>query len=173
MTKTLIMATLFSSILMLTSCATIPKGVKAVEPFDSQKYLGIWHEVARIDFKFEKNMNQNSATYVQNEDGTIKVINRGYDYKKGIWKEAIGKAKFVKDKNKAMLKVSFFGPFYGGYNVVALDSEYKYALVMGSSPKYAWILSRETSIPQDIKESYLNIARNYGVKVSELIWDIR
>ena len=158
---------------MLTSCATIPKGVKAVEPFDSQKYLGIWHEVARIDFKFEKNMNQNSATYVQNEDGTIKVINRGYDYKKGIWKEAIGKAKFVKDKNKAMLKVSFFGPFYGGYNVVALDSEYKYALVMGSSPKYAWILTRETSIPQDIKESYLNIARNYGVKVSELIWDIR
>jgi apolipoprotein D and lipocalin family protein len=34
----------------------------------------------------------------------------------------IGKAKFVGDDNIAMLKVSFFGPFYAGYNVIAIDA---------------------------------------------------
>ena len=51
-----------------------------------------------------------------------------------------------------MLKVSFFGPFYAGYNVIAIDNEYKYALVAGQSLKYLWILSRETNIPEEIKD---------------------
>lgn len=42
-----------------------------------------------------------------------------------------------------MLKGSFFGPFYSGYNVIVIDPDYKYALVAGESLKYMWILSRE------------------------------
>ena len=49
-----------------------------------------------------------------------------------------------------MLKVSFFGPFYSGYNVIAIDDEYRYALIAGESLKYLWILSRDTSIPVGI-----------------------
>ncbi|MEJ6491334.1 MAG: hypothetical protein QNL60_02595 [Flavobacteriales bacterium] len=35
----------------------------------------------------------------------------------------IGKAKFLNDPNIANLKVSFFGPFYAGYNVIAIDPD--------------------------------------------------
>jgi apolipoprotein D and lipocalin family protein len=38
--------------------------------------------------------------------------------------------------------VSFFGPFYGGYNVIRLDDDYQYALVSGPNRDYLWILSR-------------------------------
>ncbi len=69
-----------------------------------------------------------------------------------------------------MLKVSFFGPFYGGYNVIALDPDYNYALVAGSSLKYLWILSRTTTIPEDIKTNYLKIAAEIGYNTSELLW---
>ena len=69
-----------------------------------------------------------------------------------------------------MLKVSFFGPFYSGYNVIAIDDEYRYALVAGKSLKYLWILSRETSIPVDIKDKYLKIAEEIGYDTSDLIW---
>ena len=69
-----------------------------------------------------------------------------------------------------MLKVSFFGPFYSGYNVIALDSEYKYALIAGKDLSYLWILARETSIPENIKQDYLSIARKLGYKTEELIW---
>ena len=79
-------------------------------------------------------------------------------------------AKFIGDEDIAMLKVSFFGPFYSGYNVIAIDENYKYALVAGKSTKYLWILSRETSIPDSIKRDYLRIAKNSGYTVNDLIW---
>lgn len=69
-----------------------------------------------------------------------------------------------------MLKVSFFGPFYSGYNVIAIDENYKYALVAGKSTKYLWILSRETTIPENIKKDYLRIAENIGYNIKDLIW---
>ena len=152
------------------SCATIPDGVVAVKPFDIEKYLGKWYEIARIDFKYEKDLNNTIAEYSLNDNGTIKVDNQGYNTKKGEWVRAIGKAKFVGDENIAMLKVSFFGPFYSGYNVIAIDDEYKYALIAGNSLKYLWILSRETSIPAEVKDKYLKIAEKGGYIVSDLLW---
>ncbi len=156
--------------IMLFSCSTIPKGVTAVRGFDKTKYLGKWHEIARLDFRFERNLNNTTAEYSINPNGTIKVINRGYNTKTNKWETVTGKAKFIKDENIAMLKVSFFGPFYAGYNVIAIDKEYKYALVAGKSLKYLWILSRDITIPDEIKSNYLALAQNYGFKINELVW---
>ena len=155
---------------IMSNRKTIPKGVQAISGFKKEKYLGKWYEIARFDFRFEKGLNNTTAEYSVNDDGSIKVINRGYDYKKVKWKQAEGKAKFVGNPDVAMLKVSFFGPFYSGYNVIALDENYRYALVAGESLKYLWILSREKSIPHEIKEKYLDIAKNNGYKTEELVW---
>lgn len=152
------------------SCTTIPKRAVAITPFDKGKYLGKWYEIARLDFKFERDLNNTTAEYSLNDDGTIRVKNQGYNYVKEEWKQAIGKAKFVGDDNVAMLKVSFFGPFYSGYNVIAIDDDYRYALVAGKNLKYLWILARETTIPDDVRERYLKIAQDIGYKTSELIW---
>ena len=154
----------------LYSCATIPKGAVAVKPFDKEKYLGKWYEIARKDFKFERNLSNTTAEYSLNENGTIKVNNQGYNTIKGEWKQAIGKAKFVGEEKTAMLKVSFFGPFYSGYNVLAIDDEYKYALIAGESTKYLWILSREVNIPEEIKDKYLKIAKEIGYNTDDLVW---
>ena len=156
--------------MIIYSCSNIPKGAVAVTPFDKDRYLGKWYEIARLDFKYEKNLNNTTAEYSLNDDGTIKVNNKGYDTIKGQWKQAIGKAKFVGKENIAMLKVSFFGPFYSGYNVIALDDEYRYALVAGKNLKYLWILSRDTSIPEEIKNKYLKIAEDAGYRTADLLW---
>lgn len=161
---------IFTSMTGLYSCATIPKGAVAVKPFDKEKYLGKWYEIARKDFKFERNLSNTTAEYSLNENGTIKVNNQGYNTIKGEWKQAIGKAKFVGEENTAMLKVSFFGPFYSGYNVLAIDDEYKYALIAGESTKYLWILSREVNIPEEIKDKYLKIAKEIGYNTDDLVW---
>lgn len=154
----------------LYACATLPKNAKAVEPFEKERYLGKWYEIARFDFIFERNLDNTTAAYSLNNNGTIKVDNQGYNTVKNKWTQAIGKAKFVKEDNIAMLKVSFFGPFYGGYNVIAIDDDYKYALVAGESLKYLWILSRETTIPDAIKTKYLDIAESVGYDTSKLLW---
>lgn len=154
----------------LTSCKTIPKGVTAVKPFDKDKYLGKWYEIARLDYRFEKNMNNVTAEYSINKDGSIKVLNKGYNYEKRKEEEAVGKAKFVGASDEAKLKVSFWGPFYAGYNVIAIDPDYKYALVAGKNLKYLWLLSRKTTMPENIKEAYLQKAESLGYDISKLIW---
>lgn len=158
------------STVILRSNSPVPKGAIAVKPFNKNRYLGLWYEIARMDFRFERNLNNVTATYSLNNDGNIKVVNRGFDYVKKKWSQATGKAKLAGKPDEAKLKVSFFGPFYAEYNVIALDPEYKYAMVAGKNLKYLWILCRETTIPGDIKQQYLNIARDLGYNISALIW---
>jgi apolipoprotein D and lipocalin family protein len=157
-------------VLIFNACSTIPKGATAIKPFNKEKYLGKWYEIARMDFRYERGLNNTTAEYSVRDDGKIKVDNKGYNANTKEWKQAIGKAKFVGEQNVAMLKVSFFGPFYSGYNVIALDNEYKFALVAGKNLSYLWILSRETTIPENIKLNYLKIAEKLGYKTSELLW---
>jgi apolipoprotein D and lipocalin family protein len=156
--------------LNFSSCVSIPKGANAVTPFDRDKYLGTWYEIARMDFKFEKNLDHVTATYTLNEDGSIRVDNKGYDYLNKKWKESIGKAKFAGENDVARLKVSFFGPFFAGYNVIAIDKNYLYALVAGNNLNYLWILSREKTIPDAVKVDYLAKARELGYDTDKLVW---
>lgn len=149
---------------------SIPEGAKAVKPFDGEKYLGKWYEIARLDFKYEKNLNNVTATYSKADEGMIRVDNRGYNYVKREWKQSVGRAKFVRDPEEGRLKVSFFGPFYAGYNVIAIDKDYQHALVAGNNLDYLWILSREKSVPDELKKKYLGIAQELGYNTGDLIW---
>lgn len=156
--------------IVLQACVGIPKGAKAVKPFDRGRYLGTWYEIARFDYRFEKNLDNVTATYSLNENGSIKVDNKGYNTKENEWKQSVGKAKPLKDSTEARLKVSFFGPFYSGYNVIAIDKNYKYAMVAGRNTNYLWLLSREKTMPDNIKTQYLQQAKKLGYKTEELIW---
>jgi apolipoprotein D and lipocalin family protein len=150
---------------------SIPKGAKAVEGFDADRYLGQWYEIARLDYKYERHLNNVTAHYSLEADGTtIRVDNKGYDPLKNKWQESVGKAKFVGDPQVGRLKVSFFGPFYAGYNVLAVDDDYQYALVAGNNLNYLWILSRTTTIPSTVKADYLAKAQALGYDTDALIW---
>ncbi len=155
--------------LSLHSCATANK-ITPINSIETERYLGIWYEIARMDFFFERNLNKTTAEYRSNEKNYIEVINRGYNYKTNKWEKAEGKARFRSDKTNGELKVSFFGPFYGEYNIIKLDNDYKYALIAGKNTKYLWILSREKTIPDEIKEKYLQTAQKAGYDTDKLIW---
>lgn len=165
-----LVAGLAAAAIAMTNRRTIPGNVEAVTGFDAKKYLGKWYEVARFDYMFEKNMKNVTAEYSLNDDGTIKVVNRGFDTLKEKWGIAEGKAKFVMSPEEGMLKVSFFGPFYAGYNVVAIDKDYRYALVIGRNEDYMWLLSREKTMPRKYIDKYLAVAYESGLNIEELVW---
>ena len=159
------------SFIILNSCSVgIPEGATAIQNFDSEKYLGKWYEIARFDYRFEKNMDNVTATYSLNSDGTIKVDNKGYDYVKKEWKQSVGEARFVNSKKEARLKVSFFKPFWAGYNVIDIDENYQNALVVGKNLDYIWILSREKTISENTKQRFLQKAKELRYDTSKLIW---
>ncbi|QIX98270.1 outer membrane lipoprotein Blc [Cedecea sp. FDAARGOS_727] len=158
--------------LTLVACKspTPPRGVKPITGFDAKRYLGKWYEVARLENRFERGLEQVTATYGERSDGGISVLNRGFNPQKKQWSESEGKAYFIGAPNIAALKVSFFGPFYGGYNVIKLDEDYKYALVSGPNRDYLWLLSRTSTVPETVKQDYLDTARSLGFRVERLVW---
>lgn len=161
------------SMMLFTSCksaTSMPKGAVPVFNFSLEKYLGKWFEIARFDFRYEKDLALTTAEYSLNDDGSVKVINRGFNYKKGKWEEAKGKAKFVENESIGRLKVSFFGPFYSAYNILSIDGDYEYALIVGRNKDYIWFLSRTPEMPDEIKEKYVAIAQSLGYDLERLVW---
>lgn len=148
----------------------IPENVMPVTGFDLNRYLGKWFEVARVDNRFEKGLIKTTAEYTLNGDGTVNVLNSGVDEVSGRHKRASGTAMFVQEHDVGALKVSFFGPFYGGYNIIALDDDYQWAIIAGSSPKYFWVLSRTEHVPEVVRERALRVASEVGVLSGNLKW---
>lgn len=156
---------------LLTGCAFTPSGVAPVERFELDRYLGTWYEIARLDHRFERGLNQVSATYSIRPDGGVDIVNRGRVSATGQWKEAKGRAYFVGPQDVAQLKVTFFWPFYGGYNVIELDREnYSYALLCGPDRKYLWILARSAQLDRSIIDPLIAKAERLGFDTSQLIF---
>ena len=155
---------------IISSRPSIPKGARAVKCLDKTKYLGRWYEIARLDHRFEKGLDYVTAEYSAADADSIRVDNKGYDRQKGEWKESVGKAKAVGKGDDGRLKVSFFGPFYSAYNVIAIDADYRYALVAGNNLDYLWLLSREKTMPLSIRDRYLRQAGRLGYDTDKLIW---
>lgn len=155
---------------LLSACTGIPEGVKPVDNFELQRYLGKWHEIARLDHSFERGLSRVTAEYSLLEDGGVRVINRGYAAKNGEWEQAEGKAYFVGSPTVGHLKVSFFGPFYGSYVIFELDKDYDYAMVSGPSRSYLWLLSREPVVDEALKQRFIQRASMLGFAVDQLIW---
>jgi apolipoprotein D and lipocalin family protein len=158
-------------VMFITGCVGIPVNVKPVDNFRLEKYLGEWYEIARLDHSFERGLTRVTANYSLRGDGGVRVLNRGYSAKDNIWKEAVGKASFIKGSDRGYLKVSFFGPFYGSYIVFELDHEnYRYSLVCGPNKSYFWILARSPVLKEDITENLIAKAAALGFDTNKLIF---
>ena len=155
---------------LLGGCVGIPDGTRAVQPFDLDRYLGRWYEIARLDHRFEQGLDCVTATYRLRDDGGVSVVNRGVDLSEGKASEAVGKAYFVKGDNRGRFKVSFFGPFYAGYNILALANDYSTALIGGNDRGYLWILARTLTLPEAEQASLLKQAAAMGFDTSKLVY---
>lgn len=140
-----------------------------IKDFDLNKYLGTWYEIARFPHSFERDLIGVTATYSLEDNGRVKVLNKGYKKSfSGDLKAAYGKAKITSVPGK--LKVSFFLFFYAEYNVLELDSlNYQWALVGSSTPNYLWILSRTPRIDEVLYNDLSERAKVRGYEVSKLL----
>jgi apolipoprotein D and lipocalin family protein len=147
-------------LLLIVSCTDIPSGLQPVTGFDLERYLGKWYEIARLNHYFERNLSRVTANYSLRQDGGVEVVNQGFNQKSGKWEMVTGKAYFIEKESIGSLKVSFFGPFYGGYHIIALDQQaYTYAMVTGPSLSYFWILSRDDTLDGVILEKLVGKAK--------------
>ena len=158
---------LVTSLALAAGCVSGPKVDNTpVAALDLSRYLGEWYEVARFDHSFERGVEQAKANYSLKDDGTIEVVNSGI--KNGKPKTAIGKGK--RTDTPALLRVSFFGPFYADYRVMLIDKDYTRALVGSGSADYLWLLSRTPELSETAKSELLAEAQRRGYVTDKLIW---
>jgi apolipoprotein D and lipocalin family protein len=156
--------------LIIAGCTGVPRGVTPVQDFEVDRYLGTWFEIARLDHSFERGLTDVTAVYTVREHGGLEVVNRGYEPAAGQWREVHGKAFLQEDETVGRLAVSFFGPFYGGYNVIALDTDgYGWSMVAGPNRSFLWILARTPWLEDAILDALIEEARVLGFPVGELI----
>lgn len=141
-----------------------------VSQLDLGRYTGRWYEIARLDHRFERGLTDVRATYAVRPDGTVAVVNEGWDPDAGAWRRAEGTARRRGEPGGGSLEVSFFGPFRGGYHVVAIDPGYGHALVAGPSRRYLWILAREPRLSAATRAALVGRARDLGFAVEDLVW---
>lgn len=96
--------------------------ITPVEHFELNRYLGVWHEIARLNHRFERGLTDVTAEYSLQDDGTIKVVNSGMNVAKGEKSQITGRAKTT--STTGLLRVSFFWKFYSDYRIMMLDDDY-------------------------------------------------
>lgn len=144
--------------------ATVDNSV--VTHLDLKRFLGHWYEIARFDHSFERGLDYTEAEYTLRSDGDIDVVNTGLAHNKR--KTSEGRAKLT--DTPALLRVSFFRPFYSDYRVMMVDSAYQYALIGSGSDNYLWILARKPQLAEETKAAIVAEAKRRGYDTSKLLW---
>lgn len=162
------------ALLAMAACAGAgppgnPRPPQPAKRVELSKYLGLWYEAARYDFRFEKGCDGVTAEYSLRPDGLVEVRNtcrKGGP--EGIEKVSLGKAKVVDKATGAKLKVSFFGPFFlGDYWVLDHADDYSWAIVGEGSGRYLWLLTRDKPTP-GLTQNLTARAKAMGYDVSRL-----
>jgi len=170
--RNVIMATAFA---ILAACSSQPVNRMSAAPLstvasvDPDRYLGRWHEIARLENRFEQGCEGVTADYAWRDDGMISVLNacrKGSP--SGEAKTARGRARIVDPTTNAKLKVSFFGPFWGDYWIIDLTDDYSRSIVGEPSGRYLWILSRTPTISEQSKYEALTRLEALGYDISKL-----
>lgn len=125
---------------------SVPIGSKV--DLDTERYLGLWYEIARFPVPFEAGCVGVTAEYGLIEPGLISVLNTCRDPDGSVRATIEGEAEIV---GPGRLKVSFASvPFVrGDYWVLWVDEGYRTAVVGAPGGRSGWILNRDPTIPDD------------------------
>jgi apolipoprotein D and lipocalin family protein len=151
--------------------------LRAVPDMDLKRYAGMWHEVARLPFRFQEQCTSDvTATYTLQPDGSVTVLNRCRT-KTGEMSEARGTAKRASAGGpNTKLKVRFAPAWlsllpavWGDYWVIDLAPDYSYAVVGEPARRYLWILARTPSLDDATMEGVLDRIKENGYDPSRLL----
>ena len=157
--------------MLVAACTGTKVPVTPISNFDSDAYLGTWHEIARTEHRFERGLDTVSATYSLRPDGKIKVYNIGCKTKSKKWNDITGSAHLSKGDDVGQLSVSFFWPISAPYIIFEMDeAAADYAYVSGGTDRYLWLLARTTEVSEARKADFVEKAKALGYDTDDLVW---
>ena len=161
------------AILGLFSCKSV-KELPTVKEVNLEKYAGKWFEIAKLPNRFEKGLECATATYTIKKNGKIEVFNQAYlSNNKSKVKNIKGTAWVPDSAYPGRLKVRFFWPFSGDYQIIYLDEQYNHVLVGSPSRKYLWVLARTKQLDDATYNKLLEIAKTNGFDINKVVKEVQ
>lgn len=146
------------------------KDPEVIKEVDLQKYSGVWYEVGHFPTLFQKLCDRSEAKYTLNNDGTVGVLNTCYRNDK-VFTTIEGKAYAPNPQEPTKLIVDFGFARKGDYWIVALDSDYQWAVVSGPKKESLFILSRSAPMNTKILNQILKDLKDRGFDTDKIIFD--
>ena len=159
---------------LLAACSPQPVYRQSEAPLpvayiDIDRYLGLWHEQARLPNSFERGCQDVTAEYGRRDDGLISVTNTCVEAH-GRIRVAKGRARPVGEAGEGKLEVSFFGPFWADYWVLDRDENYDWAIVGEPEGKYLWVLTRDEFLTPERRAAFEQRVSELGYRPVDLVW---
>ena len=150
--------------------------VKPVDKIDLDRYLGTWVEIASVPQFFQRKcVRDTKATYSAAENALIRVENI-CTRDDGASEKIEGRARRVDADNPGKLEVTFvelFGEYRfwisGGYWIIALDSNYQWAVVGHPSRRFGWVLARDKRLTPVALAEIIGRIKSQGYDACEFV----
>ncbi|XP_029313835.1 apolipoprotein Db [Cottoperca gobio] len=142
-----------------------------VQPnFKLEQYLGRWYEIEKLPASFEKGKCI-EANYAVRSDGTIRVLNSGFDKDKVTAIEGTAVIQDPREPAKLGVGFSYFAP-YGSYWILTTD--YTSLSVVYSCTdifrifrfEFAWVLGRSRFMPAETLSYAKGLLIKEGIDIS-------
>ncbi|TLD71505.1 lipocalin family protein [Phragmitibacter flavus] len=160
------------SLLLLANCTSAMKKSAppaTVDHVDLPRYMGDWYVIAHVPYSLEKGKVGTLDRYAMRPDGKIDNIflfrKETLDAPLEDWK---GVAWVHNKKTNAEWRVQFLWPLRNAYLILDLDKDYQWSAVGLPNRKLVWILSRETTLPDDVYQGIVNRLAEKGYPTSKL-----
>ncbi len=146
-----------------------------VDYVDIERYMGTWYQISANETFFNENLVGVTATYTLQDDGTVEVLNRGFENTlDGPLNEIYGTATVVDKQTNAKLSVSFptvpINFPFANYLIVVLDqTDYQYAAVTDPAGTTLFILSRTPSMSPTTYAVIIDELEAIGVRTDRLV----
>ncbi|MGZ8993538.1 MAG: lipocalin family protein [Burkholderiaceae bacterium] len=143
---------------------------------DLDRFVGSWFEIARLPHGSNaERVSDARVTYARTEDGLrlLSLCRR----ENGSTRRSTGRAKLADDATQARFKISYSHPaldslpfVWSDYTIIDVADDYSTAIVGGADRKHLWLLSRQPSVGDSIRQDFLNKARAQGFDTSALAY---
>jgi apolipoprotein D and lipocalin family protein len=123
-----------------------------VAEIDLDRFMGSWFEVARLPNLEADGFGQRgvdvTVTYQKRPDGTISVRTVSYNAKARMRRTEVNGTVRPTNPGQSQLLLTFFHVIRGRLWVVALDEEYRWALMGTPSRRRLWLISRSPRLAE-------------------------
>lgn len=144
--------------------------VETVSHVDLSRYVGTWYDIASNPIIFQPSCPCERQVLTPTADGKVSVFNScNKGSPDGQLSEIRGTAEPV-DGTNSKLAVDFGFPWKGAYWIIALDTDYRYAVVSDNFGYSLYILSKTPQLEDSLYQQALKSAQAANVNTKNLVF---